>query len=376
MFGKSTKKALSVVLILGLVLSLFTGCAKKEPDVIKIGAIYPLTGDGAFYGENAKNALLLAKQIFVGENFLKDINWELIIEDSKSNPKDAVNAANKIIFKDKVKFIIGDAMSSNFLAIAPIAEKNKVIEIGQGSNPKISDAGDYIFRTWPSDELQGKVIAKFIEKNLNAKQIGILHIANEYGSGVADVVKKEYQGEIAMIEAYPSDTRDFKDIIKKLMALKIDCLVLIPYVDELPTLFKQLNEYGWKIPIVGSEQLNTERVVKNPYISFTVYYTYPLFGTEENTEYKKFVEKYRDVYKKQPDIPADAVYDAIMLILKAIDNVGYDVEKVKNFLYNIKNYDGASGKITFDGKGDVIKPFIVKKIEKGRAVEIEVISEL
>ena len=107
-----------------LIIILCSVCSKHE-DVIKIGAILPLSGDGAKYGSASMNAINLA---------LAEINQELqenrimlYFEDSKGIAKDAVSALQKMMTQINPVAIIGDLYSSNVLAMAPIAENNKII---------------------------------------------------------------------------------------------------------------------------------------------------------------------------------------------------------------------------------------------------------
>jgi branched-chain amino acid transport system substrate-binding protein len=365
------KKLLSLLIIFFTTFLLIIGtpsCKKKEQETIKIGAIYPLTGEASFWGENAKNAVLLAKEMFKGENFLKGKKIEIIIEDSHSNTSDAVSSMNKLIFKDKVSFVVGELISSNLLAIAPIAEKNKILVIGQGSNPKIKDAGEFIFRTWPSDDLQGDAIAKFLNEKLRPLKAGILFVANEYGNGVMEKIKKGCEKIITFSEGYPPDTRNFKNIVQKIKSLGLDTLIVIAYPEELPIILKEIEEKRLNISVVGTETFNNENIL-NMDTKLNIYFSYPKFASPEDPVYLEFKDKFKKKFNKEPGTPAEAVFDATMLILKGIDSVGYSSERVKNFLFTVKNYDGASGRISFDSNGDVIKSFVIKKIENKKAID-------
>jgi branched-chain amino acid transport system substrate-binding protein len=331
---------------------------------VKIGVIYPLTGDASAWGAEARNGVELAVDDFEPQDKLRGVSIRPIIEDSKSAPKDAVSAANKLIFQDKVKFIVGDLASSNLLAIAPICEENHVLTIGQGSNPKIRDAGDYIFRTWPSDDLQGKALAKFLNKELQPKAVAILFVNNEYGRGVVDVVKGELVAPLTLEESYASGTRDFRNIIQKIPATS-EALLLVAYPEELPALLRQLAEAGVKIPIIGTETFENEEI-KKLHLSLRLYYTVPKVADPSSAAYQQFADNYRTKYGKDPGVPADAVFDAMLLILRAIDRVGSDVEKVKAELYATKNYEGSSGTIIFDNYGDVLKGFQIKLLQNGQ----------
>ena len=124
---------------------------------IKIGFMGPLTGDASTYGESIKRGVDLAWKQW------RQDNVEIIYEDSKCEAKEAATAANKLISLDHVVAIIGEACSSATLAAAPVANENKVILISPAStSPELTDAGEFVFRTIPSDALQGYFAAKLV----------------------------------------------------------------------------------------------------------------------------------------------------------------------------------------------------------------------
>ena len=163
------KKISILLMVLGLVL-LISGCgsdtnqtetdpepASPEPAItqqpIKIGFMGPLSGEAASYGESILEGVQLS---FDNSNDdLVRSKVELIVEDSKCDPKEAVSAVNKLISVDNVQVIIGEVCSSATLAAAAIARDNGVAMISAAStSPEISKFQN-VFRTVPSDEFQG-----------------------------------------------------------------------------------------------------------------------------------------------------------------------------------------------------------------------------
>jgi branched-chain amino acid transport system substrate-binding protein len=119
---------------------------KKELMEIKIGAIFALTGDAAPYGERAKRGVELALEE-INKGGIKGRKIKITYEDSQGNPQKAVSAFLKLINLDKVKFILGPLSTTEVLAIAPMAEKEKILILTPtASAPQITKAGDYIFR--------------------------------------------------------------------------------------------------------------------------------------------------------------------------------------------------------------------------------------
>ena len=125
-------------------------CERKQRDVqkeIAIGAILPLTGDGAKYGESARNAIELALSELNAAGGINGVTVRVILEDSEGVQQKGVSAFQKLTALDRVPAVIGGLFSSVTRAMAPVANHSKVVILSPtSSNPEITDAGDYVFR--------------------------------------------------------------------------------------------------------------------------------------------------------------------------------------------------------------------------------------
>jgi branched-chain amino acid transport system substrate-binding protein len=213
---------ISIVVVVALAIILSVTRAKKEPNEIRIGAILPLTGDAAVYGERLKEGIELSRYVFERQAINPRI--DIHFEDSRLDPKEAVNAFYKLE-QSNIKFIIGPYSSSEVLAVAPIAEKKRILVISPGaSSPKITSAGDYIFRIVASDIYDGQVLAHYAEKNLKATSAGIVYINNDYGLGINEAFAKEFKslnGNIMISLSFEPNNTDFRTYLLKLKQAKL-----------------------------------------------------------------------------------------------------------------------------------------------------------
>jgi len=363
------------MLILGLVISLgLVWCGKKEE--IKIGVILPLTGDLAEPGTKSLNGIKLAIKAYneTGDK----IPIKLIVEDSKANLTDGVNAINKLINVNNVKLVIGDLTSGVTLAIAPVAEKNHIVVLAPGaSNPKVRKAGDYIFRNWASDNFDGEVIANYLIKKLTKDKAVVIFINNEYGTELANAFERtfvENGGMIVLKENYDQGTADFRTILAKMSGINFDCVYLPGQPRENGLLVRQIKEMG--INTILAANLSVESpdfysIAKEG--SNGIIFSTPAFDISANEEnIKSFINMYEYNFKTKPDAVAGHGYDAANIMIEALKMASFDVYKVKDELYQIKNFPGVTGNTTFDEKGDVIKDVMIKRLEKdGSAVILE-----
>lgn len=179
-------KKISILLLLSLCLFVFFACQEKS--AIRVGVILPLTGPASEIGNNILDGIIIASEYY---DSISPQKLKLIVEDSKLDAKQAMSSANKLITVDKVDAIIGLASSTEALVVAPVCEKNKVVMISStASTPLLSDAGDYIFRIYPSDVYDSKVLAEYAKE---IKKVSILYLNNDFGVGLKNTFIENYK---------------------------------------------------------------------------------------------------------------------------------------------------------------------------------------
>ena len=344
------------------------GCNKQKKETINIGAILPLTGSASVWGKNAKMGIDLAISEINSETSKNNIKFKIIYQDSKSETKSAVSALQQMLSTNNPPIIIGDIASSSVLAMAPIAEKNKVVLLSPGaSNPDISKAGDYIFRDWQSDALEGDIDAIFAIDTLKVNNASVLYVNNGYGVGLKEYFIKTFKskgGEILSIESFEQGATDMRTQLNKIKLVNPELIYMPSYPNEMATVLKQAKELNLKIQFLSTQAfddptiLNTAKDAANGVI-----FSVPTPPDTLKPVVANFISNYKKMYDTEPGVCSDTGYDAFYLVyngLKAGCKTGTDF---KNFLYNVKNYQGASGSITFDKNGDVIKPFSFKTVK-------------
>jgi branched-chain amino acid transport system substrate-binding protein len=347
------------------------GCVKKEEKEIKIGAILPLTGDGAKYGEEAKNGIELALEE------LKDSKIKVFYEDDQGTSGGAVNAFNKLVASVNAPVIIGPMYSSTALAIAPLAEKNKVVILSpSASSPELTKAGDYFFRNWPSDVYEGSEMAKFASTKLNLKNVAILSVNIDYGVGLTNVFKQVFKslgGQISNIEYYDQGAMDFRTQLSKIKSTKPDALYLPGYYAEIGLVLRQAKELGIQTQFLSSVGFDNPKVLEIAGDAAEgVIFARPYFDpASQDPQVKSFVERFTKKYGMPPGIYAAHAYDALKIVSEALKRGGYLADGIKTAIYSIKDFPGATGNTSFDENGEVVKPIQIMKVEKGKFIYAE-----
>ena len=331
-----------------------------KQDVVKIASIFAITGEAAgleiLFSEQLQFIVdvLNEKGGFLGKEI------ELMVYDTQSTSIGAKIAADQAV-KDGVIAAIGASWSSHSIAAANVFQEAGVIMITPDStNPKVTQIGDYIFRTCFVDTDQGRAAAHFVKKDLGFSTAAVLvNINDEYSIGLADFFEEEFEiinGEILYHGEYSHQSADFSDILNIIKELNPEVVYLPGRPTDIQLIILQSLKLGIDTTFIGGDSWNTEKIFdfcrEN---EFKYYFTGPWLDSEvEDLEEYRFIEKYRN----QPNIDDNGyllIYNAIIVIYEAINIAkSLNPEDIKNAIINTKSFQVYQGELTFNEYGDPI----------------------
>ncbi len=361
------KRTLLLVAIAGMAL-LMVACGPQA--AMKVAVLAPLSGPVPTFGASTRDGALLAIEEWNAKGGVLGRKIEPLVEDSQCTPDPAVNAANKVIDQDKVKFIVGEVCSSASIPISEIANKAKVVQISPTStNPSVTvDASGatkaYIFRACFTDELQGRVGADFaIQKGFKSAFL-MYDQSNDYVLGLSGFFEKEFTakgGTIAGKEAYSGKDTDFSAILAKIKSAKPDVVYLPDYYNVVNLVTKQAKEKGITIAFMGGDGWDSSDL--DAAASAGGYFTNHYSPTDPRPEVQSFLKAYAAKYSgKVPDALATLAYDATNMLLTSVKTAGSDnTDKVKDAMAKI-DFNGVSGRITFDAQHNPVKTVTIIKV--------------
>lgn len=248
-------------------LFIFVAACQKQPETkpIRIGAILPLTGDGALYGQQTRAGMDFALDEINGGGGIKGRKVQIIYEDDQLEPKNGVNALQKLAQIDRVPIVIGPVSSGVTLAVAPIANERRVVILSPyASNYKITEAGDYIFRIYPSDAFQGIKDAE-VTWDIRCRSAAIFHVNSDYGIGLRNIFKQKYmelRGTIAVEESFEAGAADFRAQLTKIKAAKPDCIFMPGNEKEMGKILIQARELRLDQQFIATDSFLAESIIK------------------------------------------------------------------------------------------------------------------
>ena len=368
-----------MVVVIGVVA--LWGCARKAPQKLKVGAILPLTGDAAQWGIPPRRAAELAVEEINAAGGAGGQQLVLAVQDSTCDPKNAVSAYQQLKTTVNPPVIVGAVCSSATLAVAPLANRDHVTLVSPAStSPKITDAGDFIFRVVPTDALRARIFADYLYGKRGLRKVALLYVNNPAGVDASSAFKHRFEqlgGTVAGEFPYAQDSTDLRAQLVQTEGIDIDGAVVGSYPKDTVILMKQRVELGIKVPFYYlGEAVEDPNVLREAGEAANgAVYILPAPAKGEAAE--RFAKAYQAKYGKKPELFAAEAYDIVHLIADAVKaNPGKPIngELFRDYLYSVKGYQGASGTITFDKNGDVLKPMAIKVIENGKPKLLEVVS--
>ncbi len=378
---------------LGAVLAFATlvaaGCQKKaekqapaapaapaaDATQIVIADVMPLSGEIATFGQGANNGVKLAVDEANAAGGVKGRKLEVVVFDTLGKPEEAAISATRAINEKKASLIIGELGSGGSLALAPIADSNKIPAISPAStNPKVTKEGDktrpYMFRVCFIDPFQGTVMAKFAAENLKAKKAAIIRdVGNDYSMGLADYFAKKFKelgGEIAVDVSYKAGDQDFKAQLTKVKFAKPDLIYVPGYYTDVALIGRQARELGLKAPLAGGDGWDSAKLYEIAQGALDGSFFSNHYSSENPSPVvQEFTKKYEAAYHSKPDAFAALGYDAALLGLDAIKRASdLTPTAIRDAIEKTTTLQGVTGTIRLDADHNPVKSAVIIGIEK------------
>ena len=357
-------------------------------DVIRIGVTQPLTGAFAASGNYVTQGARLAEDQINAAGGVLGKKIQLVVEDNKSNPTEAVATAEKLISKDKVPVMMGAWSSGLTLAVMPkLMEYGVPMLVETSSSGKITVSGNpWIFRISPTSEMEAKAFVTYV-KSIGIKKADFLATNNDFGLGASQEFSAMLKGQgvqIGTMETMDPKATDFSAQLAKIKASGSDTLFVTTAVEQATLILKQAKEQQLKQRIittggsVSPDQLIEQAGDAANGSMHLVFFTPWFPDAVKNPDVaRKFVAEWN-----ARKYPAGGLtegfrgWDGIYTIVAAINAAGKaDPVAIQKALWNVK-VKGINGDIAFIKQGPAgqesgqnVPSVYVVKIENGKVVK-------
>jgi branched-chain amino acid transport system substrate-binding protein len=353
--------AISLAMATVLAAASFSGTCAQE--TIKIGVTQPLTGAFAASGNYVARGTKIAEEEINATGGVLGKEIQLVIEDNKSNPTEAVTTVEKLIEQDKVPLLIGAWSSTLTLAVMPKLEEYGVPMIVEtSSSGKITTSGNpYIFRISPPSAMEAKAFQP-LAAEMGIKKADFLYTNNDFGIGSADEYSKmlkENGIEIGVRETMDPAATDFSAQLAKIKASGADTVFVTTAVEQLTLILKQAKEQQLKVRVIscGGSNSPDQIIAQAGTAAEGSYHTtfFPPWFPEMTTN-PDVSQRYVDDWKKRGFNVGGLTegyrgYDAVYVAVAAIKLAGKaEPEAIRKALWDV-NVKGVYGNIHFIKQG-------------------------
>ena len=374
------RKIAAVAVTAVLTVTMLTGCTtfnnfkeaflqqKKSSDVtIQIGIYEPMSGADSDAAKAEIKGIELAHEVYpnIGGKIV-----ELVYSDNSSDIDAAETAINNLISK-KPDIILGSYGSVYSMIAGKPVNDAKIPAIAiTNDNPLVTKNYPYYFRVCYVDSNQGDLLAKYVLEQKQETTAGVLipnndDVAMAMATTFVDRIEAETENEdaITAYETYKPGQKDFTKPLKAIQESGVKSVLLPGDSADSANIINQAADMGMDAMFLGSTDWSSKEFrselsssVSKEHLAFVNFFT---ADDTINQESEKFLEAYHDKYGKDKE-PEDSValgYDAYLIAINAVNDAGNDPSgnDIRKVLASAKEFQGASGNITFNPEGDPLR---------------------
>jgi branched-chain amino acid transport system substrate-binding protein len=341
----------------------FAGSASAQ-EIVKIGHVAPISGPSSHLGKDNENGARMAVEELNAKGFMingKKVTLQLQMEDDAADPKQGTAVAQKLV-DAKVKGVIGHLNSGTTVPASRIYYNAGIPQISpSATTPQYTKQGfGSAFRVVANDNKLGGTLGRYASGTLQAKNIAVIDDRSAYGQGVADEFVKGAKGpgvKIVGKEFTTPAATDFTAILTSIKAKKPD-LIFFGGMDSVGgPMLKQMKALGIDAKFMGGDGVCTESLARLAGDGLgegkvTCAEAGGVKGDQEKVM-ADFQARYKKKYNSDVQLYAPYVYDAVMTMAMAMQAAKSSDPKV--YLPELKKirYQGVTGLIQFDDKGDI-----------------------
>jgi branched-chain amino acid transport system substrate-binding protein len=302
----------------------------------------------------------------------------LRVMDDSGTENGALRVAQALYDDPAVAAVVGHVTSGTTLAAARIYGGGSTpvpVISPTASSPELSGINPFVFRVCPSDLSHGPALARFAYETLRARRAGIAYLNDDYGRGVRRAFTAEFTrlgGVVVEQDPFLPMTPTLEPYVSRMRAAGVDVLMLAADVPGAELALRELRRQGLRWPVIGSDALvgieGDGALAEGVHVSSAYM---PDRSGDKNAAF--VVQFFRATQGQRPNDVAGLTYDSIQLLASALEAVGPDRRALRDFVASVggrrQAFDGVTGRIAFDGNGDVPgKPLTITVVRNGRLV--------
>jgi len=362
------KKLISLAVVSALT------CGIALAKEVKIGAVMPMSGPLAAYGQVTYLGLELANKL--QPTLANGDTVKIVLVDNKGDKVETATATTRLISSDKVTAILGALTSTNTAQTIAIADKKKVPVIASvATNDKLTAKREYANRVCFTDSFQGEVVANYAKDQGYKTAVVIVDQAQVYSLGLAKAFQKAFKkngGKLLKKIMVTSGDKDFKAVVSQVKSLNPDFMFLPLYHPEASMIARQSKQLGLSKPMFSGDGVANQTFIDlggksvEGYM-FTDFFDYSNPPSKKSADFVAFHEK--ETGNKEMNSFTALGADTYNVLIAAMNRCEDPTDSVcvNKEIKNTTNFDGVSGSITINKDGNATRSAVIKEIKDGKA---------
>lgn len=356
---------------------------------IKIGALLNMTGSGASEGVEQKISLEMARDEINAAGGIGGVPVNLIMYDTGSDPKQAINMANKLIYQDEVLEVIGPAFSSEVEVTFPVAVRGKTPMIATlSTKPGLAEKNrPWAFRNTARSDILYNEMMKIWARDNKIKTVAIIYdkkdrFTQNDGAEMFPKLLKDLGVKIVGDVTFMTGDMDFSAQITKVRGWNPDGIAIAALREDAAHLVTEARKQGLKTPIVaGAEVVVPLFRELSGAAAEGIYSAHSTWTDNPDPMMAQFKEKFEKNPKKIPiGVGSVRVYDIIHMTKMIMEKTGVtnkpedlqkDRERIQQGWATLKNYKGVEGLTSINKEGEAEKEVYVLKVVGGKFQRVQ-----
>ena len=345
---------------------------------IVVGYQLPLTGSQSHYGEMFRNAATLQLEKFNAAGGVGGRKVQIVYEDSKSDPKEAVNIARKFVDDKRIVAVLGDFASGPSMAAGEVYGKEGMAQLSQtASHPDFLKVSNWQFRNITTQAQEGPFNAAWL-RDAGVKTVAVIGLQNDWGLTATGEFAKAFEklgGKVTSTELFNPGTRDFKAILTKVSQARPEAIYFAMFYEEGALILQQARQLNIAAKLYSASPFYEPKLLELAGPAAEGVSLSTTFVPDNPAPHvQAFVREYTARYKQAPNQFAAQAFDASGILFEALKRAGPNATRaqVRDQLAATTGYPGVTGDTTFDkASREPAKTLARMQISGGRFVVVK-----
>lgn len=352
-----------------------------QADDIEIGAVFPLSGPNATYGDIFMSGAELAAK-HVNEDGMLSGDLKILYEDSQALPQQGVVAMNKLVNVEGVPYVLS-AFTGVSKAISTLAQRSETVAInGGGVGPDLAELGEYFWNVIPLANNEVGALARYAVEDLGHKRFTLVYVDDPLGESILNELEKTLPplgAELVESHSIAASAQQFSGVAARVRSDNPDVVYVASYGSQQLQIVKQLRDNGVKAQIASYSAFSVPELQEQEEAQGALFTTQSIEWDSEDPVTKRFVDDYKAEYNKNPTSYIANYYNAVRvfaLLAQALEEQDKELTGANLLAQRqaTETFELVGGEVSFQENGTLLAPIQVLEVDgsgSGKVVSVK-----